>query len=185
MLILLLQYIYNFHPVIPHTVYRSNQLSSAQLASHAKKYQLQSIINLRGPFPDKQWYQAETRTAKENHILHYDIFLTSKELPSPQTLQRLVETLALAPRPLLLHCEGGADRSGLAAAIILLLDNKPLEIVEKQASFRYFALQKESVGKQFLSLYRAWLVKNGITQSTRAYFLTWLAQTTKQEIHLQ
>jgi protein tyrosine/serine phosphatase len=58
--------------------------------------------------------------------------------PDSTTLHRLVEVLRTAPTPLLIHCESGADRTGLAAALYeLVVLSRPAETAEKQLSFRY------------------------------------------------
>lgn len=166
-------YIHNFHVVIPKQVYRSRQLSQAQFTQVIQQYHLKSIINLRGAHPTLHWYQQEMHAVKKAHIKHYDIALNSKTLPSPSQLKRLVKLLASAPRPLLIHCESGVDRSGLAAVIILILNNAPMDTIKSQVSLRYFVLSNKSVGKQLLRQYEAWLKEHGL-KTNRINFYKWL-----------
>ncbi len=46
----------------------------------------------------------------------------SHELPQSNRLNQLVDALLTAPRPILLHCHRGADRTGMASAIALILN---------------------------------------------------------------
>ena len=43
--------------------------------------------------------------------------LSARRWPSPAEIEKLVSHLESAERPVLIHCQGGTDRSGLAAAI--------------------------------------------------------------------
>ena len=51
---------------------------------------------------------------------------------------RLVALMRDAPKPLLIHCRAGADRSGLAASLYLAaIDGAGEERAEAQLSFRF------------------------------------------------
>lgn len=168
-------YLHDFHTVVPKQIYRSRQLSKEQFSDVIHEYGIKSIINLRGANPGSQWYSDEMAVAAQNHIQHYDLALQSEQLPSKTSFQTLVTILETAPRPLLLHCQSGVDRSGFAAAISLILMDAPIEAAEKQESWRYLVFSKESIGKQFLASYKKWLAENQLTTS-KQNFLRWLAQ---------
>ena len=56
----------------------------------------------------------------------------------PERLARLMELIDTLPRPLLIHCQSGADRSGLASALFLARAAKATEFqAEWQLSFFY------------------------------------------------
>ena len=166
-------YLHNFYEVLPGQVYRSRQLSKQELIDVTHRYHIKSIINLRGAHPGLVWYQEEMAAANDEHIMHYDIALKSKTLPNPATLKDLTHLIASAPRPLLIHCQSGVDRTGLASAIALILANSSMDDVAKQVSIRYFVLSENSTGKQMLRQYNAWLIKQGKTTS-RENFILWL-----------
>jgi predicted protein tyrosine phosphatase len=44
----------------------------------------------------------------------------------------LIETLETAPKPLLMHCRNGVDRSGMASAVAAMLDGQGLEAALRQ-----------------------------------------------------
>jgi len=68
---------------------------------------------LRGENPKQAWYQGEVETSRQLNIKHYDVSLNSHKTPSPQQLTLLKNILETAPKPLLIHCRAGADRTGL------------------------------------------------------------------------
>lgn len=168
-------YIHDFHTVIPNQVYRSPELSKAQFNQVIHEYGIKSILNLRGANPSSQWYSDEIAVTAQNQIQHYDLALGSYNFPSKTSIVKLVSILQSAPRPILIHCESGVDRSGFAATISLILMNAPMSEIEKQESLKYFVLSDQSIGKQFLKLYKKWLAENQLTTS-KQNFLRWLAQ---------
>ena len=109
----------NFHPVIAGELYRSSQPSASTIALLQKKYGIKTIINLRGDNSGHRWYDAEIAQAKVLDINHIDFRMSSRhELTQAQAAQ-LVQLMRDAPKPLLIHCQGGSDRSGLASVIYM------------------------------------------------------------------
>ena len=129
----------NFHTVTPEEAYRSAQLDRDELRHYARKYHIRSIINLRGKKPGKAWYREEKATAAELGIRHIDYGgIGAVRPPSASDLATLLTLFATAPRPVLLHCQAGADRSGLAAALWKkAVDKTPARQARKQLSLRY------------------------------------------------
>lgn len=164
----------NFHPVIPNQVYRSAQPDIAYLTYDIKKYHIKSVINLRGENKDKSWYDSEVIISKLLHVKHYDLSLSAYKLPTPTQLRKLVHILQTAPRPMLIHCAGGSDRTGLAAAIsIILSKNQSIDDLEDQISWQYDAISSSSIGYQVFENYYAWL-KSNHKKHTKANFLQWV-----------
>jgi len=168
-------YLHDFHTVIPNQVYRSRELSTKQFNQVIHAYGIKSILNLRGANPGSQWYKDEMAVAAQNQIQHYDLALSSYNFPSKAAIIKLVSILQSAPRPILIHCESGVDRSGFAATISLILMDAPMSEIEKQESWKYFVFSNQSIGKQFLANYKKWLAENQLTTSKQNY-LRWLAQ---------
>jgi hypothetical protein len=110
----------NFHTVIPGKAYRAAQPSAATIEHLVASYQIRTIVNLRGD-NDGDWYYAEHETAKRLDVKVVDVGLWAKHPPLADQFCLLVDTLAEAAEPILLHCNNGTDRSGLAAALVLLL----------------------------------------------------------------
>jgi protein tyrosine/serine phosphatase len=142
----------NFHAITQGEAYRSAQLDIDEFEYYVKKHNIRSIINLRGENPRKQWYREEITFCDANNIKHYDISLSSSKAPSEEDVRRLVEIFHTAPRPVLIHCLAGADRSGLVAAMWkVIVDKEPKSEAEKQLSlfFGHFPIGKTAAMDRF------------------------------------
>ena len=128
----------NFHPITVGEAYRSAKLDRDKLEYYVKKYNIKSIVNLIGEDPRKPWYQEELQVSAAHNIRHYDISLSATEEPTEENTRKLVEIFQHAPRPVLIHCKGGSDRSGLAAAMWkVIVDKEPKSEARKQLSILY------------------------------------------------
>ncbi|WP_246868208.1 tyrosine-protein phosphatase [Piscirickettsia salmonis] len=87
------------------------------------------------------------------HINHFNVALDAHKVPSLNTLHYLIYLIENAPRPLLFHCRAGADRTGLASALSIILNgNSSLDDLEDQASWQYAALSPTTIGYQVLKI---------------------------------
>jgi undecaprenyl-diphosphatase len=128
----------NFHTITDGEAYRSAQLDRDKLEYYIRRYNIRSILNLRGKNPDSNWYIEELKVSAANQIKHYDITLSSTKEPTENDVRQLTEIFKEAPRPILIHCQAGADRSGVVAAMWkLIVDQKPKSEAEKQLSIFY------------------------------------------------
>ncbi len=107
----------SFHSVIAGQLYRSAQPTADQLASYVRANGIKTDINLRGYHPGEEWYDREVATAKDLRIEHIDFGMSASKMISPQRAAEIVSLMASASMPVLLHCQSGADRSGLVAAL--------------------------------------------------------------------
>lgn len=107
----------NFHTVIPGEFYRSAQPSASQLESYVNRYGIKTVINLRGPDDKAAWYSEEIAAAKRLGIKHVDFKMSASTMVTHDVAQQLVEVMKSAPKPILIHCKAGADRSGIVSAI--------------------------------------------------------------------
>ena len=158
----------NFHPITPGEAYRSGQLDADELEHYIATFGIRSVINLRGPHPDEPWYVEEVQTCRILGVRHLDLRLSAQKAPSPEEMRVLLGFFATAPRPVLIHCEGGADRSGVAAAIWLAaVDGKSKSEAEKQLSIRYGHMPAGST--QVLDrFFEKWATGNNAESNTQA-----------------
>jgi hypothetical protein len=112
--------LYNFHWVIPGEAARAMQPWAGGLGPFLKRRQIRAIINLRGRNDDLSWWKKETAIAKAGGIAHLDAMLDSRKLPTRAMLERLIQAFDQAPRPFMLKCSGGQDRTSFAAALFLV-----------------------------------------------------------------
>ena len=109
----------NFHTIVSGEAYRSGQMDAAQLSRVIQEYGIKSIINLRGT-DAPALYQGEMETAKRLGVQHYDFSLSAiDEITVPQ-MDEIIRTLREAPKPVLIHCKAGSDRTGLVSALYCL-----------------------------------------------------------------
>jgi protein tyrosine/serine phosphatase len=112
--------LYNFHWVVPGQAARAAQAWAGGLTGFLKKRGIRAIINLRGRNDDLSWWQNETRAAAKAGAAHFDAMLDSRKLPTRAMLTALMAAFDNAPRPFLLKCSGGQDRTSFAAALYLI-----------------------------------------------------------------
>lgn len=109
----------NFHTVIGGTLYRAAQPSAKDIALWHQRYGIKTIINLRGANPAQDWYRNERDTAQALGIRLIDYRMSSKRDLSAAQVETLLEILASAETPVLIHCRNGVDRSGLVSAFFV------------------------------------------------------------------
>ena len=128
----------NFHVVDKGILYRSAQLDNSQLKNKIENYGIRTIINLRGENPTRAWYVEEMKAVKATDVHQVNFALSSgKELTKTQ-IEQLIALLRDSPRPILVHCQAGADRSGLVSALYeLLVAKRSTAEAAAQLSFRY------------------------------------------------
>ncbi len=112
--------LYNFHWVVPGEAARAAQAWAGGLGGFLEARGIRALINLRGRNDDLSWWKNETGAAKARGIAHLDAMLDSRKLPTRAMLERLIATFDEAPRPFLLKCSGGQDRTSFAAALFLI-----------------------------------------------------------------
>jgi protein tyrosine/serine phosphatase len=109
----------NFHVVYAGELYRSAQLSAATLEKKINQYGIKTVINLRGESPGNAWYEREAATVEKAGAMLVNIRFTAGRIPTAAELTSLLAALTSAPRPILVHCEAGADRTGEAVGIYI------------------------------------------------------------------
>lgn len=128
----------NFATVVPGEVYRSNQPTAADIAAYSSRYGIHTIVNLRGRQEKAGWYAEEAAAAKRLGIGLIDFPMMADRQLDAEAAKKLISILKDAPRPILIHCRSGSDRTGLASVIYLAkIANVDEEAAEQQLSVRY------------------------------------------------
>jgi len=128
----------NLHAITKNEAFRSAQMNEEDLSNCINKYHIRSILNLRGEALGKKWYSDELKVSKKYNVEHYDLYLSAyRELTLVET-RKLASLFKTVPRPILIHCQGGADRSGLVSAMWKVIVDKESKIdAGKQLSIWY------------------------------------------------
>lgn len=128
----------NFHAVEPGVVYRSGQLSEGSFKDYIKSTGIRTVVNLRGNNAGVAWYDEEIKAVAGTDVTHIDFPLSSGRELSDRELGQLTAILRNSAKPVLIHCQGGADRTGLASALYeLIIAKRDASDAASQLSFRY------------------------------------------------
>lgn len=166
--------LHNQHVVMPGMVYRTAQLKDAELRKIVSQKNIRTIINLRGR-PISEWYVPECTTSQSLGISQEDITTSANRLPSPHEIRRLIEVFDRTEYPVLIHCQQGADRTGLAStAWQLLYTDADYATARLQCTPRYghFRVMTTANMDYFFDQYEAWLGSRSATHSP-AFFREW------------
>ncbi len=137
----------NFHEVAPG-VYRSNQPSDSQLRACHARVGLKTVLNLRGS-SKHSFYLFESEVCRDIGLRLVDLPWAASQAPSVPRLELLITLLETMEKPFLIHCKSGADRTGIAAALYLLLvEKQPIEVAKRQLSLRYIHDSNSPAGIQ-------------------------------------
>jgi len=116
-------------------VFRSNQPSEKRILEWQREKGIQSIINFRGESNQGAFF------IEKNICKEIGIKLISIKLPEKEKIYEINEVFKTIKKPFLMHCKSGSDRAGLGAALyFLLVLNTPVEIAQKQLSFKFLHL---------------------------------------------
>lgn len=133
-----LQLIGNFHSVEDGVLYRSAQLGGTAFRDRIKEYGIRTIVNLRGENSRMGWYVDELKASESLGVAHIDFAISAVRDLTDTQLDKLAAILRDAPRPILVHCQSGSDRTGLASAIFeRVIAKKSASEAAYQPSFRY------------------------------------------------
>lgn len=140
----------NFHPVSAGTVYRAAQMDGQKLARWKREYGIASILNLRGRNDGADWYETERAVADRVGIEHIDFRMSDAKELTDEEVQALLAVMRDAPKPMLIHCKAGADRTGIASALYLA----GIEGREEHDAESHLSIAYGHVGLPYVS--RAW-----------------------------
>lgn len=127
----------NFHAIVEGEAYRSAQPSGADLVEWTRANGIKSVVNLRGSHPGTPWYDDEVATAAALGLAHYDFGMSASKGLTQAEATSLVALLRDVPKPVLIHCKAGSDRTGLASALYLAGSGGSEDAAEQQISLRF------------------------------------------------
>ncbi|SFV57846.1 hypothetical protein MNB_SV-12-1134 [hydrothermal vent metagenome] len=106
----------NFHK-LDNNAYRSAQLFSFNMPYYLKEYKIKTVLNLRGEKPKQEWYQDEKKITQEHNVTLITYKISARKYLDFNHTSTIVKILKDAKKPILIHCEGGADRTSLVSAL--------------------------------------------------------------------
>ncbi|KJZ19668.1 tyrosine-protein phosphatase [Loktanella sp. S4079] len=144
---------HNFSEFAPGA-YRSNHPNHVRFKAYAEMG-IKSVLNLRG-VAKQPHYLFEVESCEDLGLHLVTAHMAARSAPRVERLLQLIAAFETIERPFLMHCKSGADRTGLAAAIYLMLfEGQSLEDARKQLSFRYLHIRRTKTGilDHFLDVY--------------------------------
>jgi len=132
----------NFHKV-DECVYRSAQMNPYTLKEYIKKYNLKTVITFRQDIDKSSLSILEKKVCEDMKVNFVRIGITSRRLPKKEKLIELKKAFEKYPKPMLIHCKAGSDRTSLASFLYLYWNGK-IEEAKKQFSFWRFGHIKNS-----------------------------------------
>lgn len=146
---------HNFAEVAPG-VFRSNHPDHARLERYARRG-IRTVLSLRGA-RTKAFHRLEVESCAALGLELRVIGMGSREAPRREALLELLDFFDTAPRPFLIHCKSGADRTSLASALYLL-HACGAQVAEARAQmsprFIHFRWTQTGVLDEVLDLYAA------------------------------
>lgn len=115
----------NFH-LVSKTVFRSGQPETEELIALYKSHKLRTVLNLRNFHSDRSKV-ASANAQLSSPLRLYEIPMNSGRIKEHHLLQ-ILTVIRDAPKPLLIHCWHGSDRTGCAvAAYRIVFENWSVE----------------------------------------------------------
>ena len=147
----------NWGVVEPGRLYRSNHPLPFQLRAAVRDHGIRTLLNLRGHRADCGADALSRAEAQRLGLVHADAPFESRGAPHRDRIERLADMLPGLPEPILIHCKSGADRTGLIAAIWLLLQGRHPGEAAAQLSLRFghVAAARTGILDAFVALYAA------------------------------
>jgi protein tyrosine/serine phosphatase len=140
----------NFYAVEEGKFYRSQQLDDAIIDKYIKKFGIKTVISLRGD-AETDWWKKEKAVAIHNDTLFFSLGMSAIYLTTKSDLCKLLTLYQEAPRPILVHCIGGSDRTGEASALwVLDQQKKDKSEAKQQLSIKYGHRKYKNSAKDFL-----------------------------------
>lgn len=158
----------NWAVVLPGRLYRSNHPTPARLAAAARRHGLRTLINLRGQ--RRCGSDALSRDAAARlGLAHVDMAFESRGAPHRDRILRFARLWREVETPALMHCKSGADRTGLAAGLVLLLEGRSAREAMAQLSWRFGHFNRSRTG-----VLDAFFVRYAVEAEGRRPFLDWV-----------
>ncbi|MFB3892669.1 MAG: tyrosine-protein phosphatase [Phycisphaerae bacterium] len=151
----------NFHTVVPGQVYRCDRPNPSRLAEWSRTYGIKTSLNLEGGDEADKWYLDNARAKRELGIMAVDIKLATNRLPTADELHHIIRTIETAPRPLLINCRAGSERTGMASVIAAMaVGGQDYKTARGQLSAKYLhfyhgSTRAEGVADQYEEYCRA------------------------------
>lgn len=127
----------NFHAVEKGVVFRSSWLGAQGLEKAIARHGVKSVLNLCGEQPGAAWYEGEVAVSRRCGVKFVNLAFSANAALDANQVAQLADALRDAPKPLLIHCRAGSDRTGLACALYVASHGGSYRDAQDQLSLFY------------------------------------------------
>ena len=148
---------FNFH-IVDDDIWRSAQPSVESIAV-MKMHGLKTIINLRGSEENHLW---ESRICDSLGIQYFHVPMDGREVPDTADLNNILRIIENQQnQPIMYHCLGGKDRTGIVTAIYRL-KNSDVSFEEVHKEMLMYGYNEEEFPQlaEFVKNYRKRYLQN-------------------------
>lgn len=125
----------NFHR-LSDNAFRSAQPMPARLQHYIQRYQLKTVVNLRGAQGYSPLQQLEQYHCQQAGVHLHMFKMFSRDIPKLDYLKHCYELLTQIEYPALFHCKAGSDRAGFISVLYLhWIKQVAIEDAVKQMNF--------------------------------------------------
>ncbi|WP_300379480.1 sulfur transferase domain-containing protein [Henriciella sp.] len=161
----------NLHQISPE-MWRSNQPNPRQVAEHAARRGVRTIINLRGE-STKGYYLLEKEACEAHGLTLVDFQVFSRDTPKVDRILAARDLFETIEYPALMHCKSGADRAGLMSALYMIFRRgMPVKKALEQLSGKYLHVKSGKTG-MLDAFFQAYLDD---TAGTGKAFIDWVQE---------
>lgn len=158
----------NLAEVVSGKVYRCNHPTPARLARLKKRLGLRTLVNLRGH--RRCGSDALSReAARKLQLDHVDMAFESRGAPHRDRILRFANLYKNIQMPMLMHCKSGADRAGLASALVILFEGGSAATALRQLHWRFGHFNRSRTG-----ILDAFILRYQSQAEGRIPFLHWV-----------
>jgi protein tyrosine/serine phosphatase len=127
----------NFHEVEKGVLFRSAWLGGEKLEKVVDLHGVKTVLNLCGEQPGVAWYEGEVEVSRRRGVKFVSLGLSADTALDAGQVAKLTAVLRDAPKPLLIHCRAGSDRTGLACALYVAANGGSYRDAHDQLSLFY------------------------------------------------
>ncbi len=128
---------FNLHETIGAGMYRSGQMPADELAQTIERLGIKTVVNLVAQ-DNNPWYAFEREVVLSKNARFIHLPTSASAYPDPKRLNQLLKVVEKIEPPFLVHCDGGADRTGLFFTLLALREGQDWDQAMGQLSLLRF-----------------------------------------------
>ncbi len=129
---------FNLYETIAPGMYRSGQMPAEHLGQTIQRLGIKTVVNLCKVPIDDPGYNAERQIVRGNQVEFTHLPFLASLYPTTEQLNELLDEVEKIEPPFLVHCHGGADRTGTFFVLLALRQGQSWSQAMRQLSLLRF-----------------------------------------------